>query len=59
MTVAAIAVLGETENIDGGQDDVYATRDLNDYGLPGRESAGSSPVLDLCVDGSQNRLSDT
>ncbi len=33
VTVAAIAILDATENIDGGQDDVYATRDLTDDGL--------------------------
>ena len=59
VTAAAIAILDATEKIDGGQDDVYATRDLNDYGLPGRESAGSSPFVDLCVAGSQTRLTDT
>ncbi len=59
VTVAAIAILDATENIDGGKDDVYAIRDLTDDGLSNLESAGGSPFVDLCVEGSQTGLSNT
>jgi hypothetical protein len=58
VTAVAVAILDATENIDGGQDDVYATRDLTDDGLSDLESAGGGPFVDLCVAGSQTRLSD-
>ena len=53
VTAAAIAILDSAENIDGGQDDIYATRDVTDGGLSDLESAGGSPFVDLCVRGAK------